>query len=81
MTFYKLSRYAALASTPHPGGFIYLELDGWTLGVGEMLLGLAFLPSEKDESQTLARALILSLNAHNESSYLSPHHGRIQECK
>jgi hypothetical protein len=39
------------------------------------------LPSEKEESLTLARALILSSNAHNESSYLSFHHGRIQECK
>ena len=41
----------------------------------------AFLPSEKEESQTLTRALILSSNAHNEASYLSLHHGRIQECK
>ena len=35
---------------------------------------------EKAESQTLTRSLILSSNAHNESSYLSLHHGRIQEC-
>ena len=40
-----------------------------------------FLPSEKEESQTLVRALIFSPNAHNESSYLSLHHVRIQECK
>ena len=31
-----------------------------------------FLPSEKEENQTLVRALILSSNAHNESSYLTP---------
>ena len=37
--------------------------------------------TEKKDSQTLIRALNLSSNAHNESSYLSPHHGRIQECK
>jgi hypothetical protein len=37
--------------------------------------------TKKEGSQTLARALILSSNAHNESSYLSLHHGRIQECK
>jgi hypothetical protein len=34
--------------------------------VRSLLLGLAFLPSEKEESQTLARALILSSNTHNE---------------
>ena len=39
------------------------------------------LPSEKEESQTLARAPILLSNAYNESRYLSLHHGRIQECK
>jgi hypothetical protein len=41
---------------------------------------LAFLPSEKEEIQTLARVVILSSNAHNESSYLLLHHGRIQKC-
>ena len=41
----------------------------------------AFLLSEKEESQTLIRALILSSNTHNESRYLSLHHGRIRESK
>ena len=36
------------------------------------------LPSEKEENQTFVRDLILSSNAHNESSYLSLHHGGIQ---
>ena len=40
-----------------------------------------FLSNEKEERHTLVRALILSSNPHNESSYLSLHHGRIQECK
>ena len=42
---------------------------------------LKILPSEKEESQTLVRALILSSNVHNKSSYLSFHHERIQEYK
>ena len=33
-----LSWYAVSASTPHPEGFIHLELNEWTLRVGEMLL-------------------------------------------
>jgi hypothetical protein len=41
----------------------------------------AFLPSEKEKSRTLIIALNLSSNTHNKSSYLSLHHGRIQECK
>lgn len=33
-----------------------------------------YLPSEKEESQTLAKALIFASNAHNESDYLTlPH--------
>jgi hypothetical protein len=40
----------------------------------------AFLPSEKEKIQTLARALILSSNTYNEVSYLSLHR-RIQDCK
>jgi hypothetical protein len=39
------------------------------------------LSSEREESQTLVRALILSSNAHKKSSYLSLHHMRIQEYK
>ena len=35
---FSMSRYAASVTTPHPGGFIHLELDEWTLVVGEMLL-------------------------------------------
>jgi hypothetical protein len=39
------------------------------------------LPSDKEENQTLARSLILSSNAHDKSSYLPFHHGKVQECK
>ena len=35
----------------------------------------------KEVSQTLKRVLNLSSNVHNESSYLSLYHGRIQEYK
>jgi hypothetical protein len=41
----------------------------------------AFLPSERENNQTLIRALILSPNVHKKSNYLSLHHGRIQKCK
>ena len=41
----------------------------------------AFLPSEKEESQTLANALILSSDTYNEYNYLSLHHRIIQDCK
>jgi hypothetical protein len=37
----------------------------------------ALLPNEKEEGQTLVIAIIPSSNAHNKSSYLSLHHGRI----
>lgn len=40
-----------------------------------------FLPSEKEKSETLTRALILSSNAYNKSNFLSHHHWRIQLCK
>ena len=34
----QLSRYVALVAAPYPWDFIYLDLDGWILEVGEMLL-------------------------------------------
>jgi hypothetical protein len=40
-----------------------------------------YLPSKNEETQTLARALIISSHAHNESSYISLYHERIQNCK
>ena len=34
----ELSRYAVSTATPYPWGFIHLDLDGWILEVGEMVL-------------------------------------------
>ena len=65
-------------ATPYPDTFpcvLYLKNEE------EKNKNKAFLPNEKEESQTLAKTLILFSNVHNKLSYLSLHCKRIQECK
>ena len=47
----------------------------------EKMKNEAFLPSEREEIQTLAGASILFSYAHNESRYFLVHSRRIQKCR
>ena len=66
MVFFALTLHNFVTPCPHAlSRVLYLKNEE------EKKKNEGFLSCEKEESQTLARALILSSNAHNESSFVS----------